>query len=82
MPGPGPAEQGATGDPAPGAPVGNGFLAPKSQAVVEQADPSVQACIEQNIHGKAYDSLAPRDARRKLRRLQVKAECEQRLATR
>ena len=58
------------------------FLPPKLPRVVEETVPSVQACIEQNIHGKAYDSLAPRDARRKLRRLQVKAECEERLAAR
>jgi hypothetical protein len=50
--------------------------------VVEETPPSVQTCIEQNIHGKEYDSLPPRDSRRKLRRLQVKAECEERLAAR
>jgi hypothetical protein len=50
--------------------------------VVEETAPSVQACVDQNVHGKEYDSLAPRDARRKLLRLQVKAECEQRLAAR
>jgi len=58
------------------------FLPPKLPRVVEETAPSVQACVDQNVHGKEYDSLAPRDARRKLLRLQVKAECEQRLAAR
>jgi hypothetical protein len=42
----------------------------------------VEACIEKKIHGKEFDALAPRDARRRLRKLQVKAECEERLAGR
>jgi hypothetical protein len=40
-------------------------------------DPTVEACIEERIHTPDYDALAARDTRRKLRRLQVKAECEQ-----
>jgi len=58
------------------------FLPPKLPRAVEQIAPSVQTCIEKNVHGKEYDSLPPRDARRKLRRLQVKAECEEQLAAR
>jgi hypothetical protein len=31
-----------------------------------------------NLRGAGYDELAGRDARRKLRRLQVKADCQAR----
>ncbi len=75
--GPGPATTRASP-----APVVNDFLPPKPPRVVEKTDPDVAACIEQRLHGKEYDALAPRDARRKLRRLQLKAECEQQLASR
>jgi hypothetical protein len=64
------------------APVVNDFVPPRPPRVVEKTDPDVAACIEQRIHAKEYDSLAPRDARRKLRRLQLKAECEEQLASR
>ncbi len=50
--------------------------------IAARAEPSVEECIEKNIHDKEYDSLATRDTRRKLRRLQVKADCEQRLVAR
>ena len=56
--------------------------APRPARIAAKAEPSVEECIERNIHGKEYDSLNPRDARRKLRRLQVKADCEQQLAAR
>lgn len=36
----------------------------------------IEACVERGAHGPGYDELAPRDARRKLRRLQLRAECE------
>jgi hypothetical protein len=49
---------------------------------VERTEPSVLECIEKKVHAKDFDSMAPRDPRRKLRRLQVKAECEEQLAAR
>lgn len=55
---------------------------PQPARIAARAAPSIEACIEQNIHDKEFDGLAPRDARRKLRRLQVKADCESRLAAR
>jgi hypothetical protein len=60
----------------------NDYLPPRPARAPERVDPSVEECIEKNIHGKGYDSLAPRDARRKLLRLQVKADCEARVPTR
>jgi hypothetical protein len=41
--------------------------------------PEVSACIERSARGPGYDDLDPRDARRRLRRLQAKASCEQQL---
>jgi hypothetical protein len=79
---PGGTGPGAAGSPALGAPAGNGFLPPKALAVVEKPAPAVAECIEKRIHSKAYDALSPRDARRKLRRLQLQAECEEQLAAR
>lgn len=84
---PAPARPGATSQdgsarPEPGAPAGTGFLPPRPLQVRVTSDPVVEACIEKKVHGKEFDSLPPRDARRKLRRLQVKAECEERLAGR
>ncbi len=84
---PAPAEAGATSQdatpsPAAGALVGSGFLPPRPPQVRASADPMVEACIEKKVQGKEFDSLAPRDARRRLRRLQVKSECEERLAGR
>ena len=55
---------------------------PQPARIAARAEPSIEACIERNIHDEAFDSLSPRDARRKLRRLQVKADCEQQLASR
>jgi hypothetical protein len=55
---------------------------PRPARIAAKAEPSIEECIERSIHDKAYDSLNPRDARRKLRRLQVKADCEQQLASR
>jgi hypothetical protein len=43
-------------------------------------DPGLEACIVQGLQGPGYDGLDPRDARRRLRRLQVKADCEARRA--
>ena len=58
-------------------------VAPSRPArIAARAEPSIEECIERNIHDKEYDSMNPRDARRKLRRLQVKADCEQQLASR
>jgi HD superfamily phosphodiesterase len=50
--------------------------------IAAKAEPSVERCIEKNIHSPAYDRMDPRDTRRKLRRLQVKADCEQQFASR
>jgi len=61
----------------PAAPVLNTVVPPRSVQVVEKPSASVEACIEQNIHAPDYDGMNPRDSRRKLRRLQVKADCEQ-----
>jgi hypothetical protein len=55
---------------------------PRPARIAARAEPSIEECIDRNIHDKAFDSLSPRDARRKLRRLQVKADCESRLAAR
>lgn len=55
---------------------------PQPARIAAKAEPSIEECIERSIHDKEYDSLNPRDARRKLRRLQVKADCEQQLAAR
>ncbi len=55
---------------------------PRPPRIAARAEPSIEDCIERNIHGKEYDALNPRDARRKLRRLQVQADCEQQLAAR
>jgi hypothetical protein len=63
--------------PSPSASTANVFAPPRPSRIQEKPSASVEACIEKNIHGADYDSLAPRDARRKLRRLQVKADCEQ-----
>lgn len=71
-----PQESGARG------PGSSDFLPPRPVRVVAKTDPAVEECIEKNIHGKEFDSLSPRDARRKLRRLQVKDDCEERLAGR
>lgn len=50
--------------------------------IAAKASPSIEECVERNIHDKEYDSMNPRDARRRLRRLQVMADCEQQLAAR
>jgi hypothetical protein len=63
-------------------PVVINFVPPRPPTPVEKPSAPVEACIEKNIHGADYDNLAPRDARRKLRRLQVKADCEEQLAAR
>ena len=55
---------------------------PQPARIAARAEPSIEECIERNIHDKEYDSMNPRDARRKLRRLQVKEDCEQKLAAR
>ena len=55
---------------------------PQPARIAAKASPSIEECIERNIHDKEYDAMNPRDARRKLRRLQVKADCEQQLASR
>ncbi len=55
---------------------------PRPARIAAKAEPSIEECIERNIHDKEYDSMNPRDARRRLRRLQVKADCEQQLAAR
>lgn len=55
---------------------------PQPARIAARAEPSIEECIERSIHDKEYDSMNPRDARRKLRRLQVKADCEQQLASR
>jgi hypothetical protein len=56
--------------------------APRPARIAAKAIPSVEECIERRIHDEAYDAMNPRDARRKLRRLEVKAECEQQVAAR
>jgi phage baseplate assembly protein W len=48
----------------------------------ERIDPAVEECIERNVHDEKFESLGRRDARRKLRRLEVKADCEARVAAR
>ena len=55
---------------------------PRPARIAARASVSVEECIERNIHDKEYDAMNPRDARRKLRRLQVKADCESSLAAR
>jgi hypothetical protein len=88
-------ESGAPPDPVPGrevrgaAPTGAPSLAVataplpvRRSRAATRIEPSVEECIQQNIHDKDFDSLAPRDARRRLRTLQVKADCEERLAAR
>lgn len=37
----------------------------------------LEACVAGRLRGPGYDDLAARDTRRKLRRLQARAECEQ-----
>jgi hypothetical protein len=58
------------------------LAAPRLPRPVETTSATVEECIAKNIHGKGYDSLAERDTRRRLIRLQVKADCEQQLAAR
>ena len=55
---------------------------PRPARIAARASVSVEECIERNIYDKEYDAMNPRDARRKLRRLQVKADCESSLAAR
>ena len=50
--------------------------------IAARAAPSVERCIEERIHSPEFDRMSPRDARRRLVRLQVKADCEERLAAR
>lgn len=40
----------------------------------------VNDCVEENLRGPGYDDLHPRDARRRLFKLQVQARCEERVA--
>jgi hypothetical protein len=56
--------------------------APRAARIAARASPSVEECIEQTVHDAAYDAMGPRDARRKLRRLEAKTACEQQLAAR
>ena len=76
----------AAGGPAPADTTSPAVLPPLPPVgpprIAAKASPSIEECIEKNIHDKAYDSMHPRDTRRKLRRLQVKADCEDRLAAR
>jgi hypothetical protein len=55
---------------------------PGPARIAAKGTPSVEKCIEKSIHTPDYDRLHPRDSLRKLRRLQVKAECEEQLASR
>lgn len=68
--------------PSPNASTANVLAPSRPSRIPEKPSALVEACIEKNIHGADYDALAPRDTRRKLRRLQVKADCEQQLAAR
>ncbi len=78
--------------PAPSAPVHGTSAAPSEVTVpvaperpariAARASPSIERCIEERIHTPEFDRMGPRDARRKLVRLQVKADCEERLAAR
>lgn len=56
--------------------------APRTPRIAAKAIPTVEECIERNVHDAAYDAMGPRDARRKLRRLEAKAACEQQVAAR
>lgn len=47
-----------------------------------RAEPSIERCIENAVRSPDYDRMDPRDSRRRLRRLQVKADCEEQLASR
>jgi hypothetical protein len=47
-----------------------------------KAEPSIEKCIENAVRSTDHDRMDPRDSRRRLRRLQVKADCEQQLASR
>jgi hypothetical protein len=51
---------------------------PAARAPTE-AERRLAECIEAGVHGPGYDELAPRDARRKLKRLEAKAACEEQL---
>ena len=42
----------------------------------------LEACIEKKVHAPSYDARSPQDARRRMRWLQVKADCEQQIASR
>ncbi len=79
--GPAPGNGDATASTAPSPAVMT--VAPARPArIAAKASPSIEECIERTIHDKEYDSMNPRDARRRLRRLQVMADCEQQLAAR
>ncbi len=82
--GPGPARDARSAAPTalPSASVASAPVPARAPRAAAKADPSIEDCIERNIHGKEYDAMNPRDARRKLRRLQVKVDCEQKLAAR
>ncbi|MGA8893471.1 MAG: hypothetical protein WB493_18065 [Anaeromyxobacteraceae bacterium] len=66
----------------PVASLASDYLPPPSVRAPERTDPAVEACVERNLHDERYESLGKRDARRKLRRLEVKAACEQQVAAR
>jgi hypothetical protein len=76
---PGSGVSSASTAPSPAVPVAP---APRPARIAARAERLIEDCIERNIHDEKYESMNPRDTRRKLRRLQVKADCEQQLAAR
>jgi hypothetical protein len=56
-----------------------GAARPAAPGAPSEPERLVAECIERGVRGPGHDELNARDARRKLRRLQVKAECEAQL---
>jgi hypothetical protein len=79
----GPAAAPASPSPAGPAQLASDYLPPPLPARdADRPSAEVEACVEARIHTPAYDGMHARDARRRLRKAEVRQECEGRLAAR